>query len=426
MLRSNFGYGERAVRYALFLLTAGVVLFATHVRGPGLCPDSMSYLGAAESMSRGEGPLAPFADWSQHASNSRLHHFPPGFSALIAVPTALGMRSAQAARMIEALSAGALAVLSSLIVASCLSATTAAWPTLFGGAMVLITPAIVLANLIVLSEPLFLTLYALTWLLMLRAPQRVWALGLVAAACAMTRYAGVSVVLCVAVWTVARPGTPAVRLARACIVSLPTLLCVFLWRRWAGDFRHYAWHSAGLGENLAEAWTTLSDWLVPLPRSGPWRTMFTLSSLTLCALLLWAAIRRATPDDNAPVVDAAGRLRVPRAALLRSSCTAGCHVPVRRDRLTLGCRSRYPIRLAHLVASHADLLARSSDCARAPMAQLRAELAAGDRVRSRCLDGRVCAARELDARDHHARGGRLLRRTAMARVVAGALAARCR
>jgi hypothetical protein len=51
-----------------------------------------------------------------------------------------------------------------------------------------------LDHLIVLSEPLFPTLYALTWLLMLRAPQRSWALGLVAAGCAMTRYAGVSVV----------------------------------------------------------------------------------------------------------------------------------------------------------------------------------------------------------------------------------------
>jgi hypothetical protein len=279
----------------------------------------MSYLGAAESISRGEGPLAPFTEWSQHASSSRLRHFPPGFSALIAVPTALGMRSAQAARLIEALSGGALAVLSSLIVASCLGATTAAWPAVFGGALVVITPAIVLGHLIVLSEPLFLALYALTWLLMLRAPQRLWALGLVAAGCAMTRYAGVSVVLCVAVWTLARPGAPAVRLARVLKVALPTLLCLSLWRRWAGDFRHYAWHSVGLRANLEEAWTTLCDWLVPLPRSGPWRTMFTLSLLMLGASLLWTATRRATPSDTAPVVDAAGRLRVPVVALLRAA-----------------------------------------------------------------------------------------------------------
>jgi hypothetical protein len=310
------------VRYAialLFLFAVGFVLFATQVRGPGLCPDSMSYLGAAESMARGEGPLAPFADWSQHASSSRLHHFPPGFSALIAMPTALGMRSVQAARLIEALSAGALAVLSSLIVASCLSATRAAWPALLGGTMVTITPALVLGDLIVLSEPLFLALYALTWLLMLRAPQRLWALGLVAAGCAMTRYAGVSVVLCVAVWTLARPGAPAVRLARAFIVSLPALLCVSLWRRWAGDFRHYAWHGTGLRHNLKEAWTTLCDWLVPLPRSGPWTSLFALSLLTLGALLLWAAARRTTPNDAATVVDAEGRLRVPGVALLRSA-----------------------------------------------------------------------------------------------------------
>jgi hypothetical protein len=279
----------------------------------------MSYLGAAESMSRGEGPLAPFAEWSQRQSSSRLHHFPPGFSALIAVPTALGMPSAQAARLIEALSAGALVVLSSLIVASCLSATSAAWPALFAGAVVMVTPAIVLGNLIVLSEPLFLALYALTWLLMLRAPQRLWPLGLVAAACAMTRYAGVSVVVCVAVWTLARPGAPAVRLARAAMVSLPTVLCISLWRCWAGDFRHYAWHSTGLRANLAEAWTTLCDWLAPLPRAGPWRIMFAVSLLTLGALLLSAAMRRATPDDTAPVVDASGRLRVPDVTLLRAA-----------------------------------------------------------------------------------------------------------
>jgi hypothetical protein len=316
------GQRGRIVRYTttlLFIFAAGFVLFATQVRGPGLCPDSMQYLGAAESMSRGEAPLAPFAKWSQHASSSRLHHFPPGFSALIAVPTALGMGSAQAARVIEALLAGALAVLSSLIVASCLGATTATWPALFGGALVIITPAIVLDHLIVLSEPLFLTLYALTWVLMLRSPQRLWALGLVAAGCAMTRYAGVSVLVCVAVWTLARPGALVVRLARVFLVALPTLLCLSLWRRWAGDFRHYAWHGAGLRANFEEAWTTLCDWLVPLPRAGPWRAIFALSLLTLAASLLMAAARRATPSDPARVVDADGPLHVNDVPQLRAA-----------------------------------------------------------------------------------------------------------
>jgi hypothetical protein len=41
--------------------------------------------------------------------------------------------------------------------------------------------------------------------------------------------------------------------------------------------------------------------------------------LTLGALLLWAAARRTTPNDAAPVVDAEGRLRVPGVALLRSA-----------------------------------------------------------------------------------------------------------
>src|ERR1700712_3320629 len=95
----------------LFFLWVAFVLLATSTRGPGLCPGSMSYLAAAESIARGVGPEVLVAEWSQSESQSRLRHFPPLFPALIAVAVTLGLPVAQAARWLEAFAAGTLALL---------------------------------------------------------------------------------------------------------------------------------------------------------------------------------------------------------------------------------------------------------------------------------------------------------------------------
>ncbi|HEY5219310.1 MAG TPA: hypothetical protein VIJ16_05850, partial [Gemmatimonadaceae bacterium] len=78
-----------AVRLAALVLASAAfsgVLFVTEPAGPGLEVSSSSYLGGAESLVAGHGFRIPTAAWNSPDSESTLTHYPPGFSAAIAVP----------------------------------------------------------------------------------------------------------------------------------------------------------------------------------------------------------------------------------------------------------------------------------------------------------------------------------------------------
>lgn len=280
----------------LFFVSASFVLFATRARGPGLSPDSMSYLAAAESIARGAGPEIPTAEWSQLEDHSRLRHFPPLFPALLAAPVALGMSPAQAARWLEALAAGALAALLAWIAVSCVGRERAGVAALVAGTSVMLAPAISLSFFMVLSEPLFLTLWTLTLLVMVRAPTASVRLGMCAACCALTRYAGISVVAAVALWVLVQPGSIQERGRRALLAAAPGVVALGLWRVWAGgELRRYGWYLEGFAENAREAWETLRHALVPLPSTlavQSWKLdVILLGLLAILAIPLTAALR---------------------------------------------------------------------------------------------------------------------------------------
>jgi 4-amino-4-deoxy-L-arabinose transferase-like glycosyltransferase len=259
------------MRLALFLpsIALGALAFAgalgiTSGAGPGLDPDSMSYLQAGTTLAHGAGLRDVERDWSSADSTKALAHWPPGYSIVIAGAERAGFGAVQGARFIGA-------------IAACITVATVVWIVggvagigagIIAGLLVLVTPAVVQVHESVLSEPLFIALLVLTLAAMMRAPERPWASGLLAGLASIVRYAGVSLVGGVVLWQLARAGTVRQRIARAVVAAIPAIVILGAW-----VLRTV--HSAGpsairkisvygeLTSTLREGWRTTSAWLVP-------------------------------------------------------------------------------------------------------------------------------------------------------------------
>lgn len=249
----------------LGVVAFSLVLTVTDPPGPGLDPDAMSYMGAAQALVKKGTYRIPSASWTSADSTSPLAHFPPGYSTALAVPVALGMEPPQAARLVDALAAAVTVATLVLIV----STATAAVAGAMLGAALIAAPAMATVHLSVLSEPLFLALLALTLAAMVYAPDRPLRAGITAALGAMVRYAGASLVGAVVLWAFARRAPLRERVRRAALAALPALLLEGTWvvrtRLAAGGahaIRRFALYG-DLGPTLVGGGVTLRDWLVP-------------------------------------------------------------------------------------------------------------------------------------------------------------------
>jgi len=274
--------------------------------GPGLSPDSMSYLGAARSLASGSGPHVPFADAEDADSTSRLRDFPPGYPLAIAAGIRLGATAEQAARGVMAIAAAGSAFGVALIAGSAAGPFAGALAT----AAVVLAPAFVEEHFIVLSEPLFLALLALLLGLMAAERTRAPVLGLVSGAAVMVRYAGVALPLAAAIWCVSRPGTWRARLVRGALAVLPGAAAFVLWSRWAGGVREYGWKGR-LWPTAVEGWHTLQGWIVPGAGTSVARSAVTLLLLAGAAWLLATTAHR--------VLAASGLLAACYAAIVVAS-----------------------------------------------------------------------------------------------------------
>lgn len=331
--RMNFGgWGRRAhlVGAAILGVVAfTLVLMVTDPPGPGLDPDAMAYMGAAESVAGGDGYRVPAADWWSADSTTALTHFPPGYSTLLALPVALGMAPPQAARLVDAGAAAVTVGVAVMLVAE--SATLAAGVLL--GLALLAMPAMALVHLSVLSEPSFLACVVLTLAAMTRRRDRPLAVGLLAAAATLLRYAGVALAGAGALWMAARPGTRRERLRRAALALAPTLVAQGVWvlraaviaRREPAEIRRVAVYG-GLARTLAQGGATLRDWLVPDPAAGsepmPWRPALAAAAALVVGLLLVAGWRRARAARRDAGDDGAA-LRLFAAGALLAACYLG-------------------------------------------------------------------------------------------------------
>jgi len=250
----------------LAFVAFALVLDITDPPAPGLDPDAVAYLGNADALAHQGAFLTPSARWWDPDSSTMLAHFPPGFAVAIAVPVRLGMDPQQGARLVEALSAFVTTATLVLLVAD---ATAPLAGILLGVALIGMS-SMHLVHVSVLSEPLFLALLALTLAAMARRPERPAVAGLLAALGALVRYAGLSLVGAVALWSFARRGTLAERVRRTGAAVFPAVVLQGLWFvrtrlvatkepiRRLGIYGNF-------GPSLREAGATIESWLVPDP-----------------------------------------------------------------------------------------------------------------------------------------------------------------
>ena len=285
-----------------------LVLVITDPPGPGLDPDALSYLGAAESVASHAEYRIPMAKWASADSTSTLAHFPPGYPTVLAIPVRLGMPAAQAARLVEAVAAFVTVTTLVLLVGSAASVQAGLLLALALMAMTSMQEV----HVSVLSEPLYLTCMTLVLAAMVLTPARPLYAALPAAAGVMTRYAGASLVGAAALWALMQPGHWRLRMRRAVVALLPALLLQAAWvvrtRRAAGpgEIRKFALYG-DLGPTFRQGGNTLAAWLIPDAGADndplPYRSALAIAAavalVTLVTIGMWRAWRatRGTGDD---------------------------------------------------------------------------------------------------------------------------------
>src|ERR1700712_1991584 len=92
-----------AASIALGALAFTGVIAITSGAGPGLDPDSMSYMQAATTLAHGGALRDVQRDWASVDSTMPLAHWPPGYSVALAGGASLGLGAKQSARLIGAI-----------------------------------------------------------------------------------------------------------------------------------------------------------------------------------------------------------------------------------------------------------------------------------------------------------------------------------
>jgi hypothetical protein len=178
----------------------------------------------------------------------------------------------------------------------------------------MVTPAVVQVHESVLSEPLFIALLVLTLWAMVRAPDRPLLAGASAGLASIVRYAGISLVGGVALWSLMRAGTLRQRVMRAALAVLPAAV---IQGAWVLRTVHSAGPSAirkisvygEIVSTLREGWATAAAWLVP--GLGESLGIFAAAGVAvLVVVALWES-RRAS---------------VPRSAMHAAALLAGCYL----------------------------------------------------------------------------------------------------
>lgn len=305
---------RRSVLAALFGAAACYgVLAVTEPPGPGLDPDSMSYLGAAESVVRHGTLRIPTAHWAHADSTSLLDHFPPGFPLAIAIPLVFGAPAEQAARGIEALAAFATVALAVVLVASVTGPAAGA----LAGIVLLASAAVATDHLRILSEPLCLALLVATLALMVRS-RRPLVYGTGAALAGLVRYAALSATGAAVLWAFGRTGTVRERVRRAALAALPTVILQGAWvlrtHAESGSVRSFGLRG-GLGPTFREGLATLGAWLAPSAPQAPLAPLAVAVGVVAVAMLIRAA--RGSAGDASE-----GTGRLVRAACLLAGCYA--------------------------------------------------------------------------------------------------------
>ena len=278
---------------------SGVIDF-TQPPGPGLDPDALAYLGAANSLAHGHGLRVPSSSWESADTTAPLVHFPPAFPAAIAIGIKAGASPIGSARIVEA-TAAAVTTVAMLLAANVAGGILA---TLLVLGLLASTPAILAVHGGILSEPLFLAILALfTWIMSRERRgmdrQRTILLGALAAAATLTRYAGVSLVVAAvfeAWWNADGSRTPTwkQRAKRAMVAAEVPAFVLAIWvftrphSEGAEKIREVGIYTKGFGETLLGGVDTVERWIAPGVDSDTARAM----AAVLVFVAVWALIIR--------------------------------------------------------------------------------------------------------------------------------------
>jgi hypothetical protein len=175
---------------AFAALAAAATWIATR-HGPGMSPDSVTYLSAARNLASGHG----YTDFTGQA----LTTFPPGFPSLVAVAKVLGASVATGTRIVNAVSFGAIVLLAWVLVRRHVSSLLIALGTT---ALVAISPALINIASNAWSEPLYCAL-VLAFILALEdattpgghQARSIGAAAVLAGLAFLARYAGLSLLI---------------------------------------------------------------------------------------------------------------------------------------------------------------------------------------------------------------------------------------
>lgn len=303
--------------------------FFTAPPGPGLDPDALSYLGAARALVSDGALRIPVAPWWSDSTTQPLTHFPPGYSATLAAPIAIGFDARLAARIVQAVAAGLTTVVLMLTL----------WPVAGAGGAVLgmlamaLSPAYVMVHLSVLSEPLFLAFVMCALWSFARRPRNAWLHGLIAAAATMVRYAGLSVAGAAALWALRDTAASwRDRLRRASIAMAPSVLAMAAWSLTrarapgrAASIRKFAVYGNWL-PTLQEGARSVGHFLAPSLEWVPVPWLAAVATGVALAALSWNAARvpgdaarDARHEDQQTLLMAAGVIALSYVALVVAS-----------------------------------------------------------------------------------------------------------
>lgn len=246
----------------------------TRAPGPGLDPDSASYMGAAESFAAGHGLRIPMADWFAPQPSAPLAHFPPGFPIALSIGVAAGAPAPQVARVVNAIAFAVTVGILAYLVGS----SAGIFGAIAIGISVLVARPIVFVHLSVLSEPLFLALLALALIAMVKRAHPLVS-GSYGALAVLVRYAGISVSGAVVLWELIQPRDWAERIKRAVLAGIPTLVLFGAWLLRTHQHRNATIRDVGIyggfGGTLAQGARTIAAWLIPTSDTpGAWRLAF--------------------------------------------------------------------------------------------------------------------------------------------------------
>jgi hypothetical protein len=270
-----------------FTLVGGAGLLLSTRWGIGASPDSVVYIGVAQSLIEGSDLAVPFGT----AGNSPLTRFPPAYPILLAALGSTGIDVQDAARWLNVGLFGATMALVALMLRRMQGSRV--WVPIAGAFLVLISPPLLTVYAMAWTEPMFLWL-GFSGLLLLAVHlgeggnASLFVSAVLIAVAVLTRYAGIAFVATgsLGILTLSREGLRGRALKSllfAAVASLPTSLWGIANLMAVGTVtgRQLVFHPIQIG-HATQALSTLASWLlIPASASGYLKLAVLLG---LCAL----------------------------------------------------------------------------------------------------------------------------------------------